>query len=70
MNKHTRDPPPLPDNFIFYNHDDPSPYFPPEKVAYIESINSDFSEEELRTIRSMERFAFNLNTGGVGGTRS
>lgn len=67
MNEHMTRFAPLPDNFIVYNHDRPSPYFPPEKVAYIESINSDFSEEELRAIRSMERFAFNLNTGGVGG---
>ncbi len=59
--------PPLPSNFIVYDHGNPSPYFPPEKVAYIESINNDFSEEELQQIRAMERFAFNLNTEGVGG---
>ena len=59
--------PPLPSNFVVYDHDNPSPYFPPEKVAYIESFKANFSDEEVRQIRAMERFALNLNTGGVGG---
>ncbi|MCW6511413.1 hypothetical protein [Lichenifustis flavocetrariae] len=59
--------PPLPSNFIVYDHDNPSPYFPPEKVVYIESFTTDFSDEEVKQIRAMERFALNLNTGGVGG---
>ena len=67
MNRAMTEFPPLPSNFIVYDHGNPSPYFPPEKVAYIESINNDFSEEELQQIRAMERFAFNLNTEGVGG---
>ena len=59
--------PSLPSNYIVYNHADPSPDFTPEKILYIESFKSDFLDEEVKQIRSMERFALNLNTGGVGG---
>ena len=66
MKRSMTDFPPLPSNFVVYDPDNPSPYFSPEKIAYIESIKDDFSDEEVKQIRRMERFTFNLNMGGGG----